>query len=398
MRAKRALVVAVLALGLAGRASAAKKKRTYHGVDHPHDGHEHNEGEFYPGYKHYETNPYMAPAHSHHSLLTAAMACDQDKVRGLLREGVPVDFRHHEHADSALLYASRNHSYANQGERAAANGGLGSLPCVRLLLKAGANVELTDHEGKTALMAAAQHASLSIIEALLAAGAHAGREVSGGPDAGKKAADLARRSQCEVCAEMIEAAEQHEHELHPPERKQGLEARRREAEARLGASMRSFDWWQPAHWWARAVGGYPSGDECELHRALDLARATAKVDGGLVERGQALRSALAEEVMDVLEQRHVCEEVAPYLLSHGLYTLRELHRLSLPLLQHRTQLDGFETHMLQRAVKNHMARFSRDERSAKRKEEVRRLHEEEEAFGGKGSFAEMARVELGSAR
>ena len=360
----RLIVVAVLSLALPQ--AQARKKRSYMHGDDPHKGHDRaKEGEFYPGHHHNDQHPYLAPSHEYHKLQTFAMQCDLEKVHELLRAGVPVDFPHQHSSDTALMYASMNHSYSRE------NGPDGSLPCVKLLLAYHANVEASDSEGRTALHQAAQHGSVPIIKALLAAGAHPERKVEHGVDRGMTAADIADRHKCPECVTVLRAAEEH-----VPGHSAALDRRAAKAAADLQAAMNTYATFDLSGWYARYVEGYPDGDECALHRALDYARATPGVDPKLIERGQALRSGLEENTMDVLERRHVCKEVAPYLLNHGLHSLADLQDLSLRSLAWHTRLEPFEAHMLQRAINDDVKRHQRHERY---REHDRKKAAEEEA-------------------
>ena len=85
--------------------------------------------------------------------------------------------------------------------------------------------------------------------------------------------------------------------------------------------------------------------------------------------------------MDVLERRHVCSEVAPYLLQHGYHSLSDLQELSLRSLAWHTRLEPFEAHMLQRAINDDVKRHARHARyhesDRKEKDEMRRRLNEE---------------------
>ena len=82
----------------------------------------------------------------------------------------------------------------------------------------------------------------------------------------------------------------------------------------------------------------------------------------------------------------------PYLLSHRLHTLKALRGMGLPELAKKTALEGFEAHMLQRAVKNAIHHLQREERDreylrkqAAQKDEARRMQEAgAEPCGGAG--------------
>lgn len=380
------LRVALLALALAPGADCAKKKKTYHSVNHPHDGHTQGADEFYPGHRHNEHHPLLAPKHSHHKLLTYSMSCDVAMVKKLLKE-VPVDFPHDDQGDTALMYASMSHSYANGT----------SIECVKLLLDAGASVEKTDYEGRTSLMLAAQNNAPEILRELLDHGAHVDRKVRTGPDRGKTAIDIAERHKCDECVRMLKGAllmqEAHHNENERNHRSPGLEKRRKAAEASLRGAMRTYDhtwhaWLNPYAWYAWWQS-YPDGDECWLHRALDQARSTSGADPALIAAGQALRGPIEEDVMDMVERKHICEEIVPYLFGHKLHRLKDLGNLKLSTLAAKTDLEPFEAHMLEQAVAKDIERHRREERAVahfkklaeeeeakKRKEEMRRLGEE----------------------
>ena len=198
-----------------------------------------------------------------------------------------------------------------------------SLPCVKTLLEFGANVEHTDYEGRTALMQAAQHGSAPIIRELLHAGANPARRIHSGPDRGMTAAAIAERHRCGECAQILRDAA-----THVPTHSEAVERRRIEVEAALRSAMHTYQLWWPSHYWAKYVRGFSTGDECALHRALDRARATPGADGALVAEGQALRSRIDEAVMDVLERRHVCEEVPPLPRPNSPVCMHSMHKVN----------------------------------------------------------------------
>jgi len=351
-------------------AEAQRRKRpnTYHGGGHPHDGHTRADDEFYPGHRQNENYPHIAAKHSHHEILTAALHCDEAKIKELLKAGVPIDFPHDDHGDTALIFASMDHTYANST----------SHNCVQLLLDRGADVERADHEGYTPLMWAARVANPKIITLLIHAGASIDRVVKKGADRGLAAIDFARRSKCSECEALLSD---------PPSREAALAARRRRAERMLSAATSTFSSYLWS-FWAYWTGGWTSGDECLLHRALDLARETPGVDPALVEAAAKHRGPLKETLLDLLEKRHLCEQVAPYLIEHRIHSLQELSELSLPLLAHKSQLEPFEAHMLEMAIKKEITRLDREKRAQERikqerskeeeqKEELRRLSEQQ---------------------
>lgn len=348
---------AVLLASVALAAAKRHKERTYHHGVHPERGHTQNAGEYYPGHSHHEQHPHLAPKHSNHEMLTAALVCNLEDLRDNLRKGVPVDFPHDDSGDTALMYAAMDHAHADGR----------AVECLKVLLGAGANVERADYEGRTALMLAAMRSG-ELTRLLLEAGAHAERAVKSGPDRGLTALDLAVRHKCDQCASLLRTA------LEKPERVAALASRKAAAESSLRHAMWTYTWigkWYA--WWE----GFPSGDECWLHRALDSARHTPGVDRTLIADGQRLRGPLREEVLDLLERKHLCEEVAPYLLSHRLYTLDALRALRLPQLAKKTKLPAFESHMLERHVRLEIERHAREKRARDtlNKEEVRRLQE-----------------------
>mmetsp|Transcript_67025 Transcript_67025/g.111405 ORF Transcript_67025/g.111405 Transcript_67025/m.111405 type:complete len:373 (+) Transcript_67025:103-1221(+) len=336
----------------------AHKPRKYHGVRHPHDGHVKGPNEHYPGHMQNKNNYHIAPKHYNHALLTAAMTCDEEKLLALLREGVPVDFPHDDQGDTALMYAAMSHTYANGT----------SAKCARILLDYGADVEWADNDGLTPLMSASWHKNSEIVHMLLDAGAMIDRQVERGADRGKIAADFARRSECNECLRLIKE--------HPRER--AVAAARVRATRRLESAIRSYSSW--SHWMYVAFVGGVSEDECALHRALDRARVTG-VDEDIIKQGQALRSPMSEEVLDLLERRHICEDVFPYLYSHELYHLEQLAKLPLHNLERKTGLSSFEAHMLEMQIETEIrahARAAREREHDKEqagKEELRRLAE-----------------------
>jgi len=365
----------LLVLLLVACAEARRRKNPPKYEYHPHTGHSQAAGEHYPGHTHNKQHPLLAPKHSHHKLLTFSMHCDEDKIRELLWKGVPVDFPHEDSGDTALMFAAMDHSYAN-GTAAG---------CVKILLSWGADIERTDYDGLTPLMMASRKKNPEIVKILLDAGAEVSHSVQMGSERDKTAIDFAERSQCDECKTLLL-------EEPSPARQAALAKMRSRAEGHLRAAVRTYSWYWPTAWVAW-WHGYPSGDECYLHRALDVARGTPGTDKDLITSAQALRSPLNEQVLDLLERRHVCDHVATYLLQHELYTLAALGSLHLSVLNYKTGLTPFEAHMLEMALKNEIQRHRRETRdrayfkkkaeeeaekaAESEKEELRRLSEYE---------------------
>jgi len=375
--AARLLVVALAAMLATSSAQMRwkkKKPRTYmHGIEDPHQGHSQGDGELYPGHKHNEDHPYLAPSHANHRLLTAALNGYVDDVKALLREGIPVDFMHDHYGDTALHYACMNQTHIEKGKN------IDAAKVVKMLLEHGADPEITDNEGATPLMMACQKAFAPAVKLLLDAGVQTERKQANGVSRGMTALDCARRSKCEACVKLLE---------NPPDRAHSLAARKHRAEDMLRKAIRTYTSWA----WTVLMHllGYPMvGDECWLHRALDIARATEGVDPGLIEQGQALRGKISERVMDLIERRHVCEEVVASLYSYELYELEDLAEanINLDVLADVTGLPMFEAHMLQQGVKRDIQRHKSHKRyhdhdaeqaRAKAKEELRRRLQEDE--------------------
>ena len=348
-----------------------KKPITYmNGIEDPHQGHTQGPGELYPGHKQHMSHPYLAPSHANHRLLTAALQADVDEVKKLLREGIPVDFMHDHDGHTALHYACMNMSLPQKGKT------FDAAAVVKLLLEHGADPEITDNEGVTPLMTACQKAFAPAVKLLLEAGVQTDRKQANSVDRGKTALDFARRSECRGCVALLE---------HPPDRQHALAARRHRAEDMLSRAIRTYTSWA---WTAlmHLLGYQMVGDECWLHRALDIARATAGVDPALIEQGQALRGQLSEQVMDLIERRHVCEEVVAALYAYELYALKDLSEksISLEVLADITGLSMFEAHMLQMGVERDITRHQMhkryhdrdaEEAQEKAKDELRRLQE-----------------------